>query len=254
MTKRPIFGKINISMFPNQPNQNGTQPPAPTPQPYTPPQPAGSGQYAVVPPLPTGQNNGHSGHNPYDFIVNPNTPKRSSLFGGSNFRGQIIAVAGIAIVLLVVLAVGASLFKPKSSTTGLIALAQRQQEIVRVATAGVDQAVSQSTKDFTVNTEASVSSSQAQLVAYLQQHGTKLSDKQLALDQSAETDTLLADAATTNTYDTALVQNLSDQLKTYEGLLQTTFKQTSNPDTKQLLQDEFSSANLLLEQATAVHP
>lgn len=242
-------------MFPDQQNQNGGQPG----QPQTPyqqpvvgvnsaPQQAANGQYAVVPPPSV---TGHpTGHNPYEFIVNPNTPKRrASLLGGNSFVKQIALIVGGAVVLMIIIAIAVSLFAPKSNTAALSAVAERQQEIIRVSTAASSQVSSQSAKNFVVSTELAVTSSQAQVLAYLTAHGGKPSDKQLALDQDAQTDTQLASAQATNTYDSAATQILTSELKTYAGLLQTTYKQTSKAQVKQLLQQSYTATALLLDQA-----
>jgi hypothetical protein len=157
-------------MPPNQHNQ----PPQPTPQPqrsFTPQAPHfdynsaphpqqfqqhPNGQYEVVP-APTPNNSRQSGHNPYDFIVNPNS------------------------------------------------------------------------------------------------HGTKVKKQQLALNKDVQTDALLANALTAGTYDTAVVQNLTSQLQTYEGLLKNTYNQTTGKSARELLQASYDSAAKLLEQAKALN-
>lgn len=247
-------------MFPDQQNPNGGQP-GPQPQPaYQPPATgvnsapvvAAGGQYEVVPPPSvTGR---PTGHNPYEFIVNPQQVKapRGNLLGGNSFAKQIAVIVGLAVIIMIVVAVGLSMFGPKGNTSGLSGLAEQQQEIVRVATEVATQASGQDTKNFATNVELSVASNQTQLLAYLKSHGTKLGNKQLALDQNAQTDTLLTNAAAANSYDHVAVQALTNALQTYQGQLQTTFKQTTSPQAKQLLQSSYSAAALLLEQAKAV--
>jgi hypothetical protein len=243
-------------MFPEQQNQNGGQPQAGPQLSYQPPaagvnsvpQQTAGGQYqVVVPPSVTGR---PTGHNPYEFIVSPNTSKhRGSLFGGNSFLKQIVLLVGGSAVLMIIIAVAVSLLAPKGSTGNLTAIAERQQEIIRVATAASSQVASQDTKNFVASTELAVTSSQSQVLAYLSVHGGKPSDKQLALDQDAQTDTQLTNAQATNTYDSAAKQILTTQLNTYAGLLQTAYKQTSSAQVKQLLQQSYSAAALLVEQA-----
>jgi hypothetical protein len=236
-------------MFPDQQNQNGGQPG------YQPPAPqqALNGQYAVMPPLPAGQNNGHSGHNPYEFIVNPNTPKHGgNALGGDNFLKKIGLLVGGLVVVLIIAAVVISHFAPKGSTPGLTAIAQRQQEIVRIATLAVTNTTGQDTKNLATNIELSVTSNQTQIVSYLASHGTKLKAKDLALDKSSQTDTLLTNATSAGTYDSVVAQTLASQLQTYESLLQTTYKQTTSKPAKQLIQSCYDSATKLLKQAKSL--
>lgn len=241
-------------MFPDTQNNNGGQPAQPQYQPGTgvnsAPFQAPNGQYEVLPPLPVSGNTGHSGHNPYEFIVNPNTQHRSSMFGGGNNLLLRVAVAGGGlIVLLIIAAVVLSALKPKSSVPALVSIAQRQQEIIRVATQATTQATGQDTQIFVANVVLSVTSSQQQTVDYVTTHGQKLGNKLLALDQSAQTDTLLANATTANNYDTAVVQSLTASLQTYEDQLNTAYKAASGKTAKALLQNSFASAEALVTEA-----
>lgn len=236
-------------MFPDQQNQDGGQP-GPGPVSNQAPQQNAVGQYQVVPPLPSGQNNGHTGHNPYEFIVNAEAKKKSlGLPGGNSFFGRLAIIVGGVILLMIIAGVVLSALGPKSPTASLTAIAQRQQEIVRIASSAVGNASSQDAKNFAVNVEAVVASSQSQIVGYLTSHGTKVDGKVLALDHSAQTDALLTNAQTTNTYDKAVVENLSSQIGTYQQLIQTTFKQASSKQLKQILQHSYADTGVLAAQA-----
>lgn len=217
------------------------------------PQQNSNGGYDVVPPLPNTANGGHTGHNPYEFIVNPAQQQRKSLFGtGKNRMAmQLLAIVGIAVIVIIVVVVVFSMFAPKGPTAGLTAIAERQQEIIRIASGATNQATSQDTKNFVANVNVVINSNQSQVLTYLTSHNVKLKDKDLALDKSDQTDTQLANALTINTYDSVVTQNLVDQINTYRGLLQSTYKDTGNAALKQILQTSFSDTNLLLEQAKA---
>lgn len=248
---------------PHQPSGPGPQPPYRPPE-YTvnPDTPYGrpgfgsnstpvqhpNGQYEVVPP-PAQGSGAPSGHNPYEFIMNPNMPKKQPLGHKNAFILRIALIVGGMVALMTVIAVALSLLGPKSSTPGLISIAQRQQEILRISAAATGQATGQDTANFAANINAGVASNKVQIVAYLTSHGTKVDNKLLALDQNPQTDTQLQNASNANNYDTAVTQNLTQQLLTYEGLLQKTFKQTSSAKAKQLLQSSFTSASKLLQQA-----
>ncbi len=212
-----------------------------------------SGHYEVVPPLPAGQNNDQSGHNPYDFIINPNSapPKRDNLLGDKFIRNVALAFAGLA-VLVIGAAVALSALTPKGSVPGMTSIAERQQELIRVATAATQQAGSSDAKNFVTNVEIDITSDQQQVLGYLSAHGAKLGSKTLGIDQNAQTDTQLANAATANNYDPTVAQALASELQTYEGLLKTTYGQTSNPDAEKLLKTTFNNADILLVQAQAL--
>lgn len=216
------------------------------------PQQDANGQYQVLPPLSGGQNNGHTGHNPYEFIVNPNTPpKKASTFGGTGdkFLLKIGLLVGGLIVVMIVLAVGISLFAPKGTTTGITAIAQRQQEIIRLSTAVAGQAQSVDIVNFASTAAAATTTSQLKVLGNLSSHGTKLGAKELGVDQDSQTDTQLTNAQAAGTYDTTAIQVLTANLQTYESLLQDNYKLAHSADTRQVLQDCFTAATKLLEQA-----
>jgi len=185
--------------------------------------------------------------------MQPNTKKHSSgLGGGLSFGKQIGLFAGVAAVIIAGLAITMSALGPKSSTPALISIAQRQQEIIRVSTEATKQVSTQNTSNFVANTNATMQSSQTAVIAYLADHGTKLKAKQLALDMNPKTDTLLDNAASANTYDTAVTQELTAEIESYQSLLKTTYDTTTSKSTKKLLEQNFTAAAALLEQAKSL--
>lgn len=210
-----------------------------------------SGQYEVVPPLPVASNDGHTGHNPYDFIMNPNSAKpiRGGALGGDVFLKRIGLLVGGVVVIFIIGAILFSKLAPKGNVADMTSVAQRQQEIIRIATAAILQANSQDAKNFVTNVQVTVTSSQQQLLAYMTANGIKVSTTVLGLDKSSQTDTLLANAASANNYDSTVTQNLTQQLQNYESLLQTAYHNTSGKNGRALLQSDFSGANLLIKQA-----
>jgi hypothetical protein len=239
-------------MFPDQNQQNGGQ------QPYQPPQqPSNYGPAPATPQqsydtLPPPSPVGHpSGHNPYEFIVNPNTPKRSALklFGGDPFLTKIALIIGGALGLMAVIALAAATLIPStSSSLALTEIAQQQQEIIRVATAGSNQATAPSVRNYAVSTQYSVVTNQREVLQYLSKSGTNLSSKEIELKKNSQTDALLAAAKATSTYDEALRESLTTQLTDYQESLKTAYDATSNTETRALLQKSFAAAALLVQQ------
>lgn len=279
MSYRDESATINVSMPPRQPHQYGQ----PTPQPQQPTGPPPGqhapqygygqsdsqhyhpvsngfqqnqhGQYEVLPALQASPNDGHSGHNPYEFIVNPNLQKTSmfnfSLAGG-NVGIKLAALLGVVLLVVVIAAVAMSALAPKGDTVSLESIAERQQEMIRVTNNAIQQqqAQSQDAQNFVTNVNASMTYSQQQVLNSLSAHGTKLGTKTLAIDDHPQTDSSLATAASANNFDDAVAQYLVSQLQSYQGLLQTTFGQTSNVTTKRLLQQDYNGASLLIKQGT----
>jgi hypothetical protein len=171
--------------------------------------------------------------------------------GGNKFWLQIGAVVGGAIVLMIVAAVVLNALVPnKSSVAELTTIAEEQQELIRVATLGANQATGQDTKNFATTVQLGITSSQNDVLSYLASHGHKLTTKQLTLKRDAATDQLLTAATATSTFDTALSHNLIDQLHTYQTSLQNTYKTAGNAAAKTLLQKNYSAATLLLQSVS----
>lgn len=185
----------------------------------------------------------------YDFIVNNQSPKR-----GPSSKTMLLFVAGTAGVLIVLAWIILSLvFGGKGAATApLVTLAQEQTEIIRITKAADDsnQLSSQDAQNFSRNTRLTISSDQAELTNFLAKNGKKLTKKQLALKQSATTDSTLQAAASSGTYDSTFISVLQTQLKTYQTSLSQAFKGASSASEKALLKGEFDNATLLLEQSS----
>jgi len=209
---------------------------------------APNGQYDFPPAAP---HDPSANHNPYEFIINPTTPKRRGrgLFnGGSPLKGVAI-LAGAAVVLLIVAAIVISALAPKGSTPELISATEQQQEIIRIATNATKTATGQDTQNFVNNVQASITSDQVQLLTYLASHGTKVSNKTLALDQDAQTDTLLTAASTAGTYDTTVTRTLDADLQAYAKTLKTAYQESHATEAKKLLNSSYTHAMALTKQA-----
>lgn len=188
--------------------------------------------------------------------MSPNNQKKKLTMKGlgkGSFGKQIAIFTGGAILVIIIMAVVFSMLAPKSSTPGLLAVAQRQQEILRIASDASRKVNDHTLNNFIVNTNLAVSTNQAELLSYLSAH-TKLkpNPKTLGLDHSSKTDQLLAAATSAGTYNITVTQTLKSELTTYQTLLQTTYNQTTSKSAKALLKQDFNDATVLLEQANNV--
>jgi len=167
-------------MFPNQQNPSGNGYPPQYPQGGQPQQPQ-YGSHEVLPPL---TNTGASGHNPYEFIMNPASKKRGLGFGGGGGAGKkFVIIACVAVLVIVLIAATLmSALAPKGSTPALISIAQHQQEIIRIADDASDKVSTQNAANFVINAELTVTTSQTEVLTYLRSHsGKKLNSKTLSL-------------------------------------------------------------------------
>lgn len=187
----------------------------------------------------------------YDFIMSPAPPPKKSLVplptSGSMLQ-RIAIVAGGFVILLIIIIVFASLLKSGGNNAPLVSIAQQQNELIRVATLGTQQATDQSAKNFAQSTELSLITEQQQLLSYLKTNGTKVSPKQLALTKNTQTDTQLSAAQAASTFDSTFEDVMHTQLTAYTQALKTTFAKTTGPKGRQLLSNDYSATNLLLQQ------
>lgn len=221
-------------------------PPPPSQQPTI--QKDATGQYAVVPPLQqTTQAN--TGHNPYEFIMNSNTPPSKTFVGGFSTAKKVL-FGGLGLLLVVALvALAIQLLTPKDPLApAMIAIAQEQQEIVRVASQN-NTVTNESIKGFALNTQLSVGSDQQKIMEYLAKKKVKPNAKLLAAKRSTETDSMLASAKAANTYDTYLQKSLNAQLTDYMTNLQTTYKKIDGKNARELLAKSYEHARLLRQQS-----
>jgi hypothetical protein len=205
---------------------------------------------SLPPPSVTGR---PGGHNPYEFIVNPNTPGNARGSSQNKKFFMIIAfVVGGAALLMGIAALVISMTAPKGSTTGLKQIAQRQQELIRISKLSADSTTGSDTKNFVITVEYATISSQKDMVTLLNKQKVKLPPKELALYKDTKTDALLSDAAAAGTYDSTVAKVLTDQLETYENLVKSTYKDTTSKSTKAALQSTYDGAVALVKQGKAL--
>lgn len=229
-------------MNPNEPQSSG-QAPSTQPQVF-PQQPMPSTPYPVVN---TPQNN----PNNFDFILNPAQPAKKPPLGGNNALKLLVVVGGVVVLLVLVLFVVFSLLKPKTPTTDVVNIIQRQEEVIRLASLGESEAKTEDMKGLSYSIDLSVSTNQDQAQAYLKAMGGEISEEQLGLKRNATTDKLLEDAKVTSTYDTALRGVYETELTKYLNELQTAYKATGSAKLKTILSNSFDAGKMLLEQAQA---
>lgn len=189
--------------------------------------------------------------NPYEFITSAggNPPKKPLLPGGGSKAQRLLVVAGGAFVLVIIAVIAINtILGSGNNTAGMISIAAQQNELVRVAGIGMQQAQATTTQNFAVTTDSSITSAQQQLLAYLQQHGTKVNPKQLTLTESAATNTQLNNAISTSSFDSAFTPIMQNDLKNYEVTLKQQYIQTKSTSERQLLSNDYDDALLLLDQ------
>ena len=194
---------------------------------------------------------------PYDFLLNPAPAAKPSKIAGKlplphdPFLRRIVIILGGGIGLVIVVAILASIiFGGTSASANLTTLAQQQNELIRIATAASNQAVSQTTKNLAINTQLVLTTDQEQLLAYAKKHGLSIGTKELAGTKSTDTDTQLSNALAASNYDVVFIQIVQSQLTTYQALVKQTFTAIHDNLGRQLLNNDYTAASALLAQAT----
>jgi hypothetical protein len=206
-----------------------------------------NGQYQPAPQAPQ---NG----NPYEFIMNPGKPPKPPTkllpTGNSTLQRALIFGGGVFVVIVLIIIIGSALSKSgQKSTNELIAVAQEQTELARIANDGTINAKSQATRNLAGNVLASMTSAQAQTVEYLQKNHHKVGTKTLALKQDAAADTTLLTAKEAGTYDSAFTGIIQQDLNAYAASLKKAFDAKPGPEGKALLNAQYQAAQLLNKQS-----
>jgi len=228
---------------------NPYEPTQPTAQQPTPAEPA-------QPPAPGSE---------YEFIVNPQVPKKTGpaislpLLSGINptLSRIIIAAGGLVLLLIVFSVLKGLLTSPPANMALLTSVAQDQQEIIHLTNSATEQQqtpVSTTNKNFAATAQLSVLSSQASLVHYMALNGKKVNLKILSLKINPALDNRLTTAAAATTYDQTFQEIMNNQLTNYIGDLQQAYQQTRGKNGRALLNDCYNQAQLLSTQLNSSPP
>lgn len=228
-----------------------SQPPMPV---YAPPQSlrATSPQPSDLPPPPPAPTT------PYDFFMDQPKPHAPSSplsaagqrYGAGALQGRGVnklpLIVGGAIAAAIIIGVVSLLLPQDTVSPQWFAIAQRQQEVIRVCTLG-NKAKYQSTRNFAVTCQAGVTTSQRTLLAYMKKSGLDYNPKQISLLADAKTDTRLKTAASSSTYDDVFREIATQQLTAYNNRLTAQLGVTTGATGREVLAQNQRSAELLLK-------
>jgi len=184
----------------------------------------------------------------YDFIMNPQKPSKKILPTGNSLVQRIAIVGGGLVILLIVGIVFMSILSSDGSekTENLLTVAQEQTELIRIATEGSKNATGLPAQNLAQTVQASITSDNSALLAYMNTQGQKVSKEQLAAKQDKTTDTTLTNAKASNTYDLAFKDIMQSDLTAYLAAVQKAYKDNPGPKGQELLSKQFDGAELLL--------
>lgn len=188
--------------------------------------------------------------NPYGFIMEaPRKPKRSLLPKGSSLMSRVLIAVGGLIVLLIAFSVFTSILSSgsKGNTQALTNLVAEQQEIVRITELSVLGATDPGTVAYAQTAKLTVQSQQVKLIGYLTRNKVKLTPKLLAANKNTKADDALTAAKAANRFDAVAKDMLVTSLTNYASNLKTSYDNSNNNTTKQLLSSSYESVQVLLK-------
>lgn len=164
---------------------------------------------------------------------------------------KLLFLGGAGLILVILIVVIASLLSSggDSGTKQMVGLAQRQQEIARVADTGYTDISGQSVRNFTMASKLTMQSDETLLTNYLKQNGVKVSPKELARGANSSSDAAIENAKATGSVDDTVQKLLTEQLESYRATIQQIYGNSQNANTMALLNQLYTNADLLLQQA-----
>src|SRR5690606_30761861 len=128
----------------------------------------------------------------------------------------------------------------------VISLAQKQHEVIRIATLGSTKADSEETKRLATLTLVTITSDQKQTIDWLAKQKEKVSAKELALKKNTQTETDLTSAEPNGRFDEVFAQILLNELKDYQSSMQNTYSSLGSSG-KALLEQNNKNVSLILK-------
>lgn len=198
-------------------------------------------QSTNTPPPPGGQ---------FDFMLKdpPKVPRDFRFITNLSRPLKIL----ILVVLVIILLIAISFIANRGKGTirkDLVDVMARSQEIVRVSKLIDRQIKDPETLTLASTTETTISSTQSRLEIYMKKAKIKYSPKELAVYLSKKTDQDMQTASQNNDLEPIYLAYLNKSLKSYQSALQTAAKDTKLTAVQSILNDSFSSNDVILSSA-----
>lgn len=236
-------------MPPNDPNQQ----PAPQQDPYANPSGVVSPTSSPAPPQQPGmQQQFGQPASDYEFIVHPDAHPKPKPMQNASKPVRIAVIAGGVLVLIVLLNVIRGVIAGPGPGEKFLSVAQDQQQIIVIATeANKQQALSTINANSSVTTQLSITADQMATTEYMAKNGKSPKPKDLSLMLNGKIITQLEASAAAGTYNETYKTVMTQQLEAYMNNISTLYKQVDGKKGKALLDNNYKSAKLLLQQLQA---
>jgi len=187
------------------------------------------------------KNHGHDHELDYDDILISNG-------GGNNNKKQLpkaakFGVIAIGLMLIIMLASFAYslIFSAPDNAQQLVSTAKQQGKIIQAAELGVKGARSQEARNLAITTQLSLEGDQPILLNALKAQNVRVS-----VGDDPEVEQLLVSADQSNRLDEVLIEFLRLELNKYINSLNASFRTTTDPDLKEVLEQQYRNAEFLV--------
>jgi Tfp pilus assembly protein PilN len=184
---------------------------------------------------------------------NQNKPDYSFLQGNNQSAGRskkqriMIAVGGgVALLIVIFMAVSLLFGGGENTAERSLKIAQLHTELIRVSELGQKSARSQTAKNLATNTNVTLLSDEAAVLA-IANEDQKVSSKLLKAGQDSDTDKALTEAEQRNQFDEIFVPLLVAELKEYQSELKEAFENSNSKKNKQVYSDLYDDLTKIIE-------
>lgn len=183
----------------------------------------------------------------YDFITNPAKPPKKSLFsfGKGDKSSLLIMIAAGFGLLTILLLIGSFFLGGGSDKDALLAVAQKQSEVIAVAEIGEKNAGTNQAQSLAAAVLLNVTTEQQVLLAQLSKND-KVKPKDYAALPSAQVTGDLDTAQRNGRFDEVFNNIMKQELTEYQQELRTANSTVSNKNTKAILAKDYENVGLLL--------
>jgi hypothetical protein len=193
---------------------------------------------------------------PYDFITNPPSPPKTSfldVFHETSLPKLLGILGGGFVVCLLLIVILHSFLSTSFDLSPFLSVLQDQQELIHLTSEVVQNPSEQAAlpptyNNFIATTQATVTSSQNQLINYLLLNKQKINPKDISLKELTTTDSQLLAAVTSNTFPSTFQSIMTTELNTYRADIRFAYNQTTGKNGHIELLNEYKQTGLLLKQ------
>jgi len=196
-----------------------------------------------------------SGASQFDFILNNGVNSKGSrgAGGGGSIVKRLLVVAVVGMVIVTIAVIANSILSKgnKSDTETLTKIALQQTELIRVAGLGVTNGTSNSTKNLAATTSLTTESSLVQVSKILKNLGHAPDPKSLTASKNDKTDTTLTTAQQSNQYDPTFNTIILASLTSYRDSVKEAYGLVTKSGDRQTLKAIYGSIDLIVQNQTA---